>query len=64
MCDNGGHLCPKMTHIFKSCRFYQCVSNMLRQLPASVHKMRNRKQKLVIAECEFLCYNDLDYERR
>ena len=35
MCDNGGHLCPKVTHIFKSCRFYQCVSNLLCQIPVS-----------------------------
>ena len=28
MCGNGGHPCPKVTHIFKNCRFYQCVSDI------------------------------------
>ena len=28
MCGNGGHSCPKMTHVFKNCRFYQCVSDI------------------------------------
>ena len=40
MCGNGGHLCPKVTHIFKNCRFYQCVSNMLGQIPVFT-KSRN-----------------------
>ena len=36
MCDNDGHVCPKVTHVFKNCRFYQCVSNMLCQIPIAV----------------------------
>ena len=48
MCDNGGHLCPKVTHIFKSCRFYQCVSNMLRQIPVSFVKCGNTGLKLLV----------------
>jgi len=44
MCGNGGHWCPKVTHVFKNCRFYQCVSNMLCQIPIAIaHKARKLK---------------------
>ncbi len=33
MCGNGGHLCPKVTHVFKNCLFHQCVNDMLCQIP-------------------------------
>ena len=47
MCGNGGHLCPKVTHIFKNCRFHQCVNDMLRQIPvpsASDRKNGNSRE--------------------
>jgi len=44
MCGNGGHVCPKVTHVFKNCRFHQCVNDMLCQIPVLfLEKIRKRK---------------------
>ena len=45
MCDNDGHVCPKVTHVFKNCRFYQCVSNMLYQIPDRLLCEKTETQK-------------------
>ena len=47
MCGNSGHLCPKVTHIFKNCRFYQCVNDMLFQVPVFVTKHGNSRKNYI-----------------
>ena len=47
MCDDGGHVCPKVAHIFKNCRFHQCVNDMLCQIPDLLCKIRKRKKPVL-----------------
>ena len=54
MCVNDGHPCPKVAHIFKNCRFYQCVSNMLRQSPVSFYKPQKLKASIHLL-CNQFC---------
>ena len=68
MCGNGGHLCPKVTHTFKNCRFHQCVNDMLCQIPvtscknAETRRKRNWNNHLMFVKC-YDCAN-MDNRRR
>ena len=66
MCGNGGHVCPKVTHVFKNCRFYQCVNDMLRQNSDCffLRKHGNSRENYIDGTVEdVVSYNCIDYTR-